>query len=244
MRLNYLKNKLKTVILLKEKFLNGDIMEFKAAIFDLDGTLVDSLMLWEVLWSGFGERFLGDKNFTPSAEDDKAVRTLVLADAMELIHKNYSIANSGEELLEMANAIMRDFYSNDVKLKNGVKEFLEYCLNKGIKMCIASATAPELLKLAIKSCKLEKYFLKIFSCADYGVGKEKPDIFIIARDFLGTPNEETCVFEDSVVAIETASKIGMKTVGIYDKYNFGQERIKQIANEYIANGESLTKFIK
>ncbi len=219
-------------------------MNIKAAIFDMDGTLVDSLSLWDVLWSTFGEKYLNDKNFTPSVEDDKKVRTITLKDAMNLIHENYNFGESGEELLALANAIMDDFYANDVGLKNGVREFLEYCKNNGIKMCIASATAPELIYIALKHCDIEKYFLKVFSCGTIGKGKDEPDIFLQAVDFLGTELKDTWVFEDSLVAIETAVKIGMPTVGIYDKYNYGQDKIKEIATEYVAEGENLLKLIK
>ena len=210
----------------------------------MDGTLVDSLKLWNVLWEQFGEKYLNDKSFIPSIEDDKKVRTLTLRDAMNLIHNNYNLGESGEELLDLANAIMIDFYTNYVELKYGVKEFLEYCKEKGIKMCIATATAPELVALAVKRCDLDKYFTKIFSCGTLGKGKEEPDIFLCASHFLGEKTEETWVFEDSLVAIETATKIGMPTVGIYDQFNFGQDIIKEIATEYIAKGESLLKLIK
>ena len=137
-------------------------MNINAAIFDLDGTLVDSLMLWDVLWSTFGVRYLNNKNFTPSAEDDKRVRTLTLKDAMKLIHDNYNLGESGEELLAEANRIMIDFYANSVELKDGVRAFLEHCKNNGIKMCIASATAPELIDVALEHCDIGKYFLKVF----------------------------------------------------------------------------------
>ena len=219
-------------------------MDIKVAIFDMDGTLVDSLMLWEMLWSTFGERYLNDKSFAPSIEDDKKVRTLTLKDAMHLIHKNYKLGESGEELLALANAIMNDFYANRVELKSGVGEFLEYCKNKGVKMCIASATAPELLDVAMKHCDIGKYFLKVFSCGTIGKGKEEPDVFLQAAEFLGAEIKETWLFEDSLTAIETATKIGMPTVGIYDRYNFGQDRIKKIATEYIAEGETLIKLTK
>ena len=219
----------------------GDFMKIKAAIFDMDGTLIDSLMIWGVIWEKLGETYLGDPSFTPSKEDDKKVRTLTLRDAMELIHTNYHLGESGEAVWEEASRILADFYTHDVKLKEGAGEFLEYCKKSGVKMCIASATAPDLIALAMKHCHIEQYFSKIFSCSLIGKGKEEPDVFLMAADYFGEDKAETWVFEDSLVAIETAVRIGMPTVGIYDRFNFGQERIKEIATEYIGEGETLLK---
>ena len=218
-------------------------MKIKGAIFDMDGTLVDSLMLWEVLWDAFSERFCDGKEFRPSVHDDKAVRTMLLRDAMQMIHEHYGFGRDGQELLDTANAIMADFYKNRVELKVGVREFLEHLYANGVKMCVASATAPDLINLAVEHCGLGKYFLKIFSCGELGLGKDKPDIYLLARDFLQTPLEKTCVFEDSVVAIETAAKIGMPVVGIWDKHNSDQDKIQAIATHYIACGETLLKLI-
>lgn len=216
----------------------------KGAIFDMDGTLIDSLMLWDIIWEKFGEKFLNKKEFKPAAEDDKAVRTMTLKDAMHHIHSVYNIGNDGEELLDEANEIMKNFYTYDVELKNGVLDFLEDCYKKGIKMCIASATDINLIKIAAHHCNIEKYFTDILSCAETGKGKDEPDIYLRALDCLGTKIEETCVFEDSLVAIQTAYKLNLKTVGIYDKYNYGQDEIKKIATVYIENGETLQKLIK
>jgi beta-phosphoglucomutase-like phosphatase (HAD superfamily) len=93
----------------------------------------------------------------------------------------------------------------------------------------------------MKRCDLEKYFSAVFSCGSIGKGKDKPDIFLLARDFLGERTEDTWLFEDSLVAIQTATKIGMPTVGIYDSFNFGQEEIKKLATHYVAEGETLLK---
>ena len=107
------------------------------------------------------------------------------------------------------------------------------------KMCIASATDIELIKIAVKHCNIGKYFTDILSCAEIGKGKDKPDIYLKALESLGTSTYETCIFEDSHIAICTANKMGIKTVGIYDKYNYGQDEIRKTATVYIAEGDSL-----
>ena len=91
---------------------------------------------------------------------------------------------------------------------------------------------------------LYKYFPKVFSCGAIGKGKEHPDVFLMAAEYLGTEIGETVIFEDSLVAIETAVAAGFKTVGIYDRNNYGQDKIAEIANEYIADSETLLKLIK
>lgn len=218
-------------------------MKIKAAIFDMDGTLVDSLMLWDVLWSSFGEQYRNDPAFSPSPEDDKTVRTLTLKDAMALIHRNYGIGESGEALLEQANRMMLDFYANRVEMKPGAADFLNHLKENGVKMCIATATAPELVSVAMEHCGLHAYFPKVFSCSDIGKGKDQPDIFLQAAAWLGEAPEDTWLFEDSLTAVETAKQIGMSVVGIYDRYNYGQERIRKLADYYIAPDETLLKLL-
>lgn len=215
----------------------------KGAIFDMDGTLIDSLMIWDVVWDTFGQKFLNGAGFRPQQADDKAVRTMTLADAMQHIHSVYSMGSSGEELLEAASETIVHFYSHDVKLKNGVREFLDFCRSRGMKMCIASATDKRLLQIAIEHCQIEKYFDHILSCSEIGKGKDEPDIYLKAMECLGTGIEETCIFEDSHIAIETAHKIGLKTVGIHDRFNYGHEEIQRIADVYIAEGETLLKLL-
>jgi beta-phosphoglucomutase-like phosphatase (HAD superfamily) len=101
----------------------------------------------------------------------------------------------------------------------------------------------ELIEVAMNHCGLKQYFDKVVSCADVGKGKDEPDVFLAAANYLGEKIEEIWLFEDSLVAIETARKIGMKTVGIYDKYNFGHERMKEISDLYIDDEETLLKVL-
>ena len=212
---------------------------FKGAIFDMDGTLVDSLMIWDVLWEQFGQRFLGVRGFRPSEEADKAVRTMRFEHATEYIHNTYGMGRDGKEVFLAAEQLVTDFYKNDVKIKEGVIPFLDACRDAKIPLCIASATAHGWLETAITVTGLMPYFDLILSCDDVGVGKDRPDVYELTLKKLGTPRGETWVFEDSLVAIETARGAGLRTVGIYDRYNFGHARMQEVADLYLGEGEEM-----
>jgi len=218
------------------------VENIKGAIFDMDGTLIASLIVWNEIWDALGERY-GKKGFRPSDEDDKAIRTMTLADCCDFIHQKYDLGSCGKELHDYIDEICSRFYAERVLLKDGVLEFLDHLYAKGVKMIVATATALDLVMIAYRRCGLDKYFSEVISCATIGKGKDHPDIYLIALEKLGTPKEETWVFEDSATAVVTASKIGLPTVGIYDDYNYGQDVLQSRANYYIADGETLEKLI-
>lgn len=219
------------------------MLDIQAAIFDMDGTLVDSLMLWDVLTAALEEAYPDKKGTVINEEDNKAIRVLPLRDGMQILHDHYGIAPSGEELFRLANDTFADFYANRVQLKPGVREFLDYLQSRGVRMCIASATAPELVESALEHCGIRHYFDTVFSCGVLGKGKDTPDIYLMARDYLGADNARTWVLEDAYVAIRTATGIGMQTVGIYDWYNPHQDEIKAMSTHYVEAGETLMKLV-
>ena len=219
-------------------------MTLQAAIFDMDGTLIDSQMLWEVVFAEYGRRFGDGTPFAPSEADNKTIRTLPTRLAVELLHDRYGIGESGEQLLAIANEIYVRFYGEEVQLKPGVAEFLEFCKMSGVRMCIATATAPNLVELALAHCGIGGYFERLFSCAELGVGKDVPDVFLLAQEFLGADREHTWVFEDSLTALETAAAAGFPTVGISDPYNGYQDRVEAVSTVFIAPGETLMKLME
>lgn len=218
-------------------------MKIKGAIFDMDGTLVDSLFFWGVFWRDLGEKFLGKENYAPPKEIDLKVRTMILTDAMAYVKDALGIAADAEEIVSFAKEKLSDFYRYKVKAKAGAHALLDHLKGIGVRMCVASATDKKYLPIALDACGLTPYFETVLSCAELGVGKDKPDIYFAALAALGTDASETCVFEDSFVALETAKKAGFHTVGIYDENNYEQERLCQASELYLSEGVSLDEAI-
>ena len=110
------------------------LTNIKGAIFDMDGTLIDSLMLWDIIWEKIGYEFLNQKEFRPTPEDDKAVRTSTLKDAMYHIHNIYNIPQNGDELFDKVTMI--GIFSLIVVIAGVfgfLYEFIFYYFNGGMK---------------------------------------------------------------------------------------------------------------
>ena len=217
-------------------------MKIKGAIFDCDGTLVDSLGFWETLYEKIGERYF-DNNFHIDPADDRAMRTQNIHFLARLLHEKYGVAESIEELRAFAEEILTWFYAEAADLKPGVRELLAFWKSKNVRMCIASASEVHSIRMVLGRHGVLEYFEDIIPCTSVGVGKDKPDVFYAAEKFLGTPHEQTFVLEDSMLAIETAKKAGFPVVGIYDKHTFGQERARELSDIYIEQDGSFAELI-
>ncbi|MBE6656604.1 MAG: HAD family phosphatase [Ruminococcaceae bacterium] len=214
-------------------------MNIKGAIFDMDGTLVDSLFFWGVFWRDLGERFLDKRDYAPPKELDLKVRTMIFSDAMAYVRDTLGIKAKTEEVVAFAASTLANFYRYKVKAKAGVYPLLEGLKAKGVRLALASATDMRYLTIALDACRLTDYFDTVLSCADLGVGKEKPDIYLLALEKLGIEAADSAVFEDSYVALETAKSIGCHTVGIFDQNNFGQDRLQAASELYLEAGVPL-----
>ena len=224
---------------------NTEIMSnVKLAIFDMDGTLIDSLGYWEYLWSELGKKYLGISGFSADKEIDRMVRTVTLTEASVIIKDKYFPMVKAEEIYDFAIEILKVHYGSRVSAKDGALEFVKRLKEGGVKMCVASATEPGYIKFALERCGFEGLFEFVISCAEVGAGKEKPDVFLEALRRLGGKLSEACVFEDSYVALESAKNAGFMTVGIYDKYNYGQDRLRTASDFYIGENSTLLELIE
>lgn len=218
-------------------------MTFKGAIFDMDGTLIDSLTFFSYFWRQIGVKYKNDPLFRPTEEIDKGFRTMVFKQALVKLKEYYRFAGETEELFRFADDCLKNFYKDEATVKPGAFALLEHLKSKGIKLYLASATAKAEVCFALACHGLLGYFEEVFSCADLGRGKEHPDVYRAAVAAMGLSPKEVCVFEDSFVALETAKKEGFLTVGIYDANNFDQERLKAAADIYLEKGKPLDDLI-
>lgn len=214
------------------------MQNIKGAIFDLDGTLLDSMSVWR----NMAADYLKSQNITPKDDLFDVVRAMSLADTAVYFRDEYGILKTDEQMMAEINANVEHFYNNIAANKDFVIEYLELLKQKGIKMCIATATDHYLVEPAVKRNGLDKFFDKVFTCTEVGAGKDTPEIFLAALNYLGTPIEDTYVFEDSLFAIKTAKNAGFPTVGVYDRFSDYQiDEVKAISDVFINGFDELIK---
>ena len=216
-------------------------MKIKGAIFDMDGTLIDSMGYWKTA-PGDYIRSLGKE---PKEDLGDRFLTLGLTNIYPQMCEEYGIDIPIEEVSRGIYAIMEKNYDK-VDIKPYVKDMLDDFKNMGIKMCIASATNSDLAKRVLMRLGIAEYFSGVLCCKDVGRGKRYPDIYNYALSYLGTEKEETPVFEDAIFAIRTLKANGFVSVAIEDKYTTMDERaeIKEKANYYIDSYANWEKILK
>lgn len=171
------------------------------------------------------------------------MRTQPVAFLGRVLHEKYGILESAQAVVDWTLELFVWYYSDVVELKAGVRELLAHLKSKGVRICIASASETRLIKIVLDKHGILDCFENIISCTEIGAGKDKPDVFLAAEKFLGTPHDKTWVFEDSLLAIETSKNAGFHVVGVYDSCTFGQDRARELSDEYIDDGGSFTELI-
>ncbi|MDR2569087.1 MAG: HAD family phosphatase [Oscillospiraceae bacterium] len=207
----------------------------KGVIFDLDGTLLDSM--W--MWGEVAVRYITGHGATPRPGFVEALRPLNTIEEAQYYIDEYGIDLPVDEVIAGRDGMMVEFFSRDVKLKNGVLQFLDLLREHDVKMCVATASDRWLAEPALRLHGIDDYFGHVFTCGEEDTNKKSPDIFIRAAEFLGSDIGDTLVVEDALYAMKTAKKAGFIVAGVYDKsYDDLQDEIKAVCDYYVPDSMS------
>lgn len=207
-------------------------MNKRYAIFDMDGTLVDSMGYWKAL----GRDYLAGLGMRATAEQLEPIGPMTMLESAAYFMETFGVPGPAQRIVDEMHAVMDRRYRSDVPLKPGVKEYLEELRERGVRMCVATATAEPLSHACLSRLGVDGCFDFILSCETIGVGKTRPDIYHLAAERLGAPPAEIAVFEDALYAVQTAKQAGYYTVGIYEPaYDKDWGRISALADETISD---------
>ncbi|MDD2396808.1 MAG: HAD family phosphatase [Tissierellia bacterium] len=210
--------------------------KLKYKIFDLDGTLLDSMAAWRNL----GKDYLLQKGINPPDNLNEIIAAMSMIESAAYFQKAFKIELSAEEIIKEIKMLIENKYKYEFKLKPYVKEYLQKLKDENSVMCIVTATPLKLAKAALERNEIIDYFSFVISCDEVGVGKNNPDIFILAANKLNAKPYEIAVYEDADFALITAKEAGFYTIGVYDDY-FKNERkdIELISDIYIESFKEL-----
>jgi len=184
----------------------------RAYIFDLDGTLLDTASIWDVLNRAFFK-----KRSIPFPEDYQASIAALPFPEVALYTKNrFNLPDTQEELMAEFLADAIHAYAHNVALKPGARDYLQRLKDAGHRLAVATAAPRELLTPALKNNDIYHLFDAICTTQDAGHGKTRPDVFLLAAQKINAPPQACVVFDDILPALQSAKQAGMLTCGVRD----------------------------
>lgn len=212
--------------------------KFKAAIFDLDGTLIDSMGIWKVI----DEEYLNKYGFDVPENLQEEITHLTIIETAMYFKEKFNIKDDIETIISTWNDMAYSHYSNTIKLKEGVIEFLDYLKSNNIKIGLATSNTQPLLEATLKNNNIYDYFDSITISEEVGVSKANPDIYLLSAQKLNVDPKDCIVFEDIVQAVKGAKLAGMTVYSIYDESSADQkDELIKVSDKYILNYLELIK---
>ena len=210
--------------------------DIKAAIFDLDGTLVDSM--W--VWAQIDIDYLNEKGYSMPENLRSDIVHLSFSQTAIYFKEKFNLDDSIEKISKDWHDMAFNHYSNNVKLKLGVKDFLNNLKSLKIKIALATSNSIPLLEACLKNNGIYDYFDSITTTDEVSNGKDCPDVYLLAADKLGINPKDCLVFEDILPAIQGAKAANMKVIAVKDDECLdSKEDLLKYADKYIHSFEEL-----
>lgn len=213
----------------------------KGVIFDLDGTLIDSMSVW----CSIDRAFLRENGVTDPPDDlSDRLKKMTVGESAQYFIDRFGLELTKEYIISRIEELVRIEYEERIPLKPGACELLELLDEKGIPFGIATATYRQLAEAVLKRHNIADRFSFLLTDAEYPRGKRFPDIFLGGAERLGCAPAEILVAEDSLHSIRTAAAAGFVTVGVYDDFSApDREMIEAAADRYVMSLDGIKDMI-
>lgn len=211
-------------------------MKYDLAIFDMDGTLIDSMWIWKEL----AVRSFTSRGMKSPDNLEHKLFSMTFLDAAEFCIKESGADITKEELLEEWTCEASIMYEKDITLKPFTKEFLIYLKSLGFTLCINTANFREVAEMVLERFSLSQFFDSITVTEEVNASKSFPDVFLLSAAKHNVKPERCIVFEDSYFAVQGAKAAGMSVIGVYDEYaKHIENEMRNLADAYIYSFEEL-----
>ncbi|MCI5825228.1 MAG: HAD family phosphatase [Arcanobacterium sp.] len=201
----------------------------RGAIFDVDGTLMDSMWVWEQAFV----RFVEEHGVTPDFGAGSEIFTLSLLEGAEYLKRELGLQQSAEEVCSEVAAIARELYFTKADLKPHVREFLEALKVASVPMVVLTSGEAGLIKEVFVKFGILDYFEHIYAASNEGISKREPTLWLRAAESIGAQPRDTWVFEDALYAITVTKENGFHTVAIADSHSEAlQNNVREVAELY------------
>lgn len=212
------------------------LKNIKAVLFDLDGTLVDSMWIWRDI----DIEYLGQFGLELPETLQSEIEGMSFSETAVYMKERFQIPDSIEKMKETWNQMAWEKYEKEVMLKKGALSFLNYCRAHEIKLGIATSNSTQLVQNVLRARGIADYFTCIVTGCEVEKGKPSPDIYLEAAGRCHAAPKDCLVFEDIVPGIMAGKAAGMKVCAIEDAYSMHQKEQKiALADYYIKDYEEL-----
>ena len=208
----------------------------KGAIFDVDGTILDSQKVWNDITGKFFEKH----NLILTREKALTYKEMTLEESLPQINAEFNLGMTTEEITEEFRLMVAEEYKNNIPLKDNADKYLKKLHESGVKIAVATSGYIGVCEMAFERLDIFKYIDAYAYSSEVMCNKSKPDVYLLASERIGVKPEECTVFEDLLLGINTAKKAGFKTCAVYDETNIDDTvLLKENADIYIENWSEL-----
>ena len=204
----------------------------KGIIFDLDGTMVDSMWMWRQI----DIEFMASRNLEFTEQLQQDIEGMSFRETAEYFVRTYPITESEEDLMKIWIDMAKDKYAHEVPLKPGIENFLQEAKKLGMKMGIATSNARELLDVVAGKYRFYDYMDAFLTANEVTRGKPAPDVYLAVAEKLGLEPKDCLVFEDIPAGIQAGLSAGMRVCAVEDAYSARlMQQKKSLAHYYITS---------